>query len=68
MTAQLTFSLPPELVAKVRGAVSSGDYGGVSEVMREAIRDWTRKRAMQALEVACATREKSDRILRGDGF
>jgi antitoxin ParD1/3/4 len=60
MTAQLTFSLPPELVAKVRGAVSSGDYGGVSEVMREAIRDWARKRAMQALETGAVTRKQSD--------
>ena len=43
----MTISLPTELVELVKGAVGTGDYGGISEVMREALRDWKLKRAQE---------------------
>jgi antitoxin ParD1/3/4 len=52
MGAQMTISLPPAMVAQVRDAVGAGDYSSISEVLREAIRDWTRKRAAQSMELS----------------
>jgi len=51
---RLTITLTPDLVARVKSAVDGGNYGSVSEVMRQALRDWelaeTRRNAeLQAL-------------------
>lgn len=35
------------MVVQVRQAVDEGEYASSSEVVREALRDWTRKRALQ---------------------
>jgi antitoxin ParD1/3/4 len=56
MRALLTISLPAEMRALLDRVVEAGEYGTASEVLREALRDWTRKRAMQSLEIAAATR------------
>ena len=37
-------ALTPEMVAEVRAAVERGDYGSVSEVVRDALRDWRLRR------------------------
>ena len=34
------------MAAVVKGVVEDGDYASVSEVVREALRDWTAKRAL----------------------
>jgi antitoxin ParD1/3/4 len=49
---RLTITLPSEMAALVRGAVEGGDYASSSEVVREALRDWKMKRAMQSQELA----------------
>ena len=49
---RLTITLPAELVAIVQGAVERGDYASSSEVVREALRDWKVKRALQLEELA----------------
>ncbi len=36
----------------VKGAVEGGDYASSSEVIREALRDWKMKRALQIQELA----------------
>jgi len=41
---RLTVSVPSEMAAVLRGSVSEGDYASTSEIVREALRDWTRKR------------------------
>ncbi len=41
---KLSIALPPEMAALVRDAVETGDYASVSEVVREALRDWKSKR------------------------
>ena len=48
---KLSVSLTPEMVDEVRIAVNSGDYASSSEVIREALRDWRRKRAIQDQEI-----------------
>ena len=49
---RLTITMPGELAAAVRAAVAGGDYASTSEVMREAIRDWKIKRAVQQEELS----------------
>lgn len=49
---RMTITLPSDMAAVVRGAVDGGDYASSSEVMREALRDWKMKRALQLQELA----------------
>ena len=49
---RLTITLPADMAAVVKGAVSVGDYASTSEVIREAIRDWKMKRALQLQELS----------------
>lgn len=44
---KISIALPPEMVSSVRQAVDSGEYSSSSEVVREALRDWTHKRALR---------------------
>jgi antitoxin ParD1/3/4 len=49
---RLTITLPAEIAAAVKGAVAEGGYASASEVVREALRDWKMKRALQIDELA----------------
>src|SRR5271154_4169056 len=49
---RLTITLPSEMAAIVKDAVAGGDYASSSEVVREALRDWKVKRALQLHELA----------------
>ncbi|MGO4209374.1 type II toxin-antitoxin system ParD family antitoxin [Terriglobus sp. 2YAB30_2] len=44
---KISIALPPEMVSQVRQAVDSGEYASSSEVIRDALRDWTYKRQLQ---------------------
>jgi antitoxin ParD1/3/4 len=48
---RLTITLPSEMASVVKGAVEGGDYASTSEVVREALRDWKMKRALQLQEL-----------------
>ena len=48
---RLTITLPADMAATVKGAVEGGDYASSSEVIREALRDWKLKRAIQLKEM-----------------
>lgn len=48
---RMTITLPSDMVAVVKGAVEGGDYASSSEVVREALRDWKMKRALQLQEL-----------------
>lgn len=53
----LNVSLPGDLAQTVSREVKSGDYSSASEVIREALRDWKKRRAeadVAALERAHA--------------
>jgi antitoxin ParD1/3/4 len=45
---KISIALPAEMVSTVRQAVESGEYSSSSEVVREALRDWTRNRSLRA--------------------
>ncbi len=49
---RLTITLPSDMAAIIKGAVEGGDYASSSEVVREALRDWKMKRALQLQELA----------------
>ena len=38
---RITVTMPEEMVAKLRAAVDSGEYATTSEIVREALRDWS---------------------------
>ena len=49
---RITVTMPEEMAAKMRAAVESGKYATTSEIIREALRDWSdeRDRRQAALE------------------
>lgn len=47
----ITISLPPEMAAMIRQTVENGTYSSVSEVVREALRDWSHKRSAEQQEL-----------------
>ena len=47
---KLSIALTPDMAAEIRAAVEAGDYGSVSEVVRDALRDWRLRRKIQTLE------------------
>ena len=49
---RMTITLPLEMAELIKGAVESGDYASASEVVREALREWKTKRALQLQELA----------------
>lgn len=49
---KISIALPHEMVAQVREAVETGEYASSSEVVRDALRDWTHKRRLQQNGVA----------------
>jgi antitoxin ParD1/3/4 len=44
---KISIALTEELASLVRQAVESGEYASSSEVIRDALRDWKLKRAVQ---------------------
>jgi antitoxin ParD1/3/4 len=44
---KISIALPPEMVALLRQAVETGEYASSSEVVRDALRDWTQKRNLR---------------------
>lgn len=44
---KISIALPHEMVAVVREAVEQGEYASSSEVIRDALRDWTLKRSVR---------------------
>jgi antitoxin ParD1/3/4 len=49
---RMTITLPFEMAEIVKNAVACGDYASASEVVREALREWKTKRALQLQELA----------------
>lgn len=48
---KLSIALTPEMAQEIRKVVNTGEYASSSEVIREALRDWRRKRALQDQEL-----------------
>ncbi|NOU11543.1 MAG: ribbon-helix-helix protein, CopG family [Nitrospira sp.] len=48
---RLTITMPADMAAVVKAAVEGGDYASTSEVVREALREWKVRRAVQSQEL-----------------
>ncbi len=48
---RLTITIPAELAETLRQTVAGGEYVSTSEVVREALRDWTRNRDTERREL-----------------
>ena len=48
---RITITLTSEMAEAVRMAVQAGEYASSSEIIREALRDWRHKRALQEQEL-----------------
>lgn len=49
---RMTITMPTDMAAIIKAAVDGGDYASTSEVVREALREWKLKRAVQSQELA----------------
>jgi len=49
---KLSIALPTEMAATVRRAVEAGEYSSNSEVIRDALRDWTHRRKLREQSLA----------------
>jgi antitoxin ParD1/3/4 len=49
---RMTITMPADMAALIKEAVAGGDYASTSEVVREAMREWKAKRAVQLQELA----------------
>jgi antitoxin ParD1/3/4 len=48
---RITITMPTEMAATLRQAVAGGEYASTSEVVREALRDWTRQQNAERREL-----------------
>ncbi len=64
---KVSVALTPEMLAVVREAVESGEYASSSEVMREALRQWTRRRALEQKEAEMLQRLWQEGLESGSG-
>jgi len=62
---KLSIALTPEMASAVREAVDTGEYASSSEVIREALRDWQRKRSLQRQEIEEIRRLWNEGIVSG---
>ncbi len=44
---KVSIALPSEMVIQVRHAVETGEYASSSEVVRDALREWTQRRNLR---------------------
>ncbi len=65
---KVIIALPPEMVGVVRDAVESGEYASTSEVIRDALRDWTLKRKVALVELDEMRRLVREGIESGPGI
>lgn len=65
---KLSVALTPDMAAEVRAAVADGDYGSVSEVVRDAQRDWRLRRKLEAIETEELRRLVREGIDSGPGL
>ncbi len=48
---RMTITMPAEMAATLRATVQEGEYASTSEIIREAVREWTRARDTERREL-----------------
>ncbi|MCF8003533.1 MAG: type II toxin-antitoxin system ParD family antitoxin [Chromatiaceae bacterium] len=64
---KVSIALTPDMLAVVREAVESSDYASTSEVMREALREWKRRRALERKDIEDLRRLWEEGLASGPG-
>jgi antitoxin ParD1/3/4 len=64
---KVSVALTPEMLAVVREAVECGEYASSSEVMREALREWKRRRALEGKDIEELRRLWEEGLASGPG-
>jgi antitoxin ParD1/3/4 len=64
---KVSIALTAEMAATVRAAVAAGEYASSSEVVREALRDWTQRRALRQRETEILRQLWEEGIASGPG-
>jgi antitoxin ParD1/3/4 len=64
---KISVALTPEMLAMLKEAVESGEYTSTSEVIRDALRSWKARRALQEREVEELRRLWDEGINSGEG-
>lgn len=59
---KLSVALPTEMADLVRRAVNLGEYSSNSEVIRDALRDWTHKRNLREQGLAGLRRKWAEAV------
>ena len=54
---RITIAFPKPMADAIREAVDDGQYATTSEVVRDAVRDWTRKRGLEDPVLVARLRE-----------
>lgn len=49
---KISITLPPDMLQRLREAVSAGEYASTSEALRDAVRTWDRQRSEHAERLA----------------
>ncbi len=49
---RITVTMPEEMAAKMRAAVDSGEYATTSEIVRDAMRDWSDQQERRQVALA----------------
>jgi antitoxin ParD1/3/4 len=49
---RITVTMPEEMAAKMRAAVDAGEYATTSEIVRDALRDWSEEQERRAAALA----------------
>ncbi len=61
---RITVTMPEEMAAKLRAAVETGEYATTSEIVRDALRDWSDQQDRREAALA-ALRAEIDKGLEG---
>jgi antitoxin ParD1/3/4 len=64
---KLSIVLTPEMAGLVRGAVESGEYATTSEVVREALREWKKRRTLPEQDIEELRRVWAEGVSSGPG-
>jgi antitoxin ParD1/3/4 len=65
---KLSIALTPDMATELREAVERGEYGSVSEAVRDALRDWRLRRKIETLEIDELRRLVQEGIDSGPGL
>lgn len=64
----MTITVPSDMAETLRQTVAGGEYASTSEVVREALRDWTRNRDTERRELETLRDAIKERLDSGPGI